>query len=138
MRRWGWLGTFGAAVLVMVATIPMDATAQQCPKGKLRIYTSWPMQGAMIPEGTGMKNGVDLAMSEAGGTVAGYCLEVINLDDASPQTGKWDGAVEAENANKAVADPLAGPTIPARPRSRSPSTTAPTWRRSRRPTPIRD
>src|SRR4029077_3657293 len=29
------------------------------------------------------------------------------LDDASPQTGKWDGAVEAENANKAVADPLA-------------------------------
>src|SRR5438876_11600444 len=107
MRRWGWLGTFGAAVLVMVATIPMDATAQQCPKGKLRIYTSWPMQGAMIPEGTGMKHGVDLAVSEAGGTVAGYCLEVSNLDDSSPQTGKWDGAVEAENANKAVADPLA-------------------------------
>ena len=107
MRRWGWLGTFGAAVLVMVATIPMDATAQQCPKGKLRIYTSWPMQGAMIPEGTGMKNGVDLAVSEAGGAVAGYCLEVVNLDDASPQTGKWDGAVEAENANKAIGDPLA-------------------------------
>jgi branched-chain amino acid transport system substrate-binding protein len=39
--------------------------------------------------------------------VAGYCLEIVNLDDASPQTGKWDGAVEAENANKAVADPLA-------------------------------
>jgi branched-chain amino acid transport system substrate-binding protein len=81
--------------------------AQQCPKGKLRIYTSWPMQGAMIPEGTGMKNGVDLAVSEAGGAVAGFCLEVVNLDDASPQTGKWDGAVEAENANKAVGDPLA-------------------------------
>jgi branched-chain amino acid transport system substrate-binding protein len=31
----------------------------------------------------------------------------VNLDDASPQTGKWDGAVEAENANKAVADPMA-------------------------------
>src|SRR5207247_5887955 len=31
----------------------------------------------------------------------------IGLDDASPQTGKWDGAVEAENANKAVGDPLA-------------------------------
>src|SRR5215470_14149020 len=81
--------------------------AQQCPKGKLRLYTSWPMQGAMLPEGTGMKNGVDLAVSEAGGVVAGYCLEIVNLDDASPQTGKWDGAVEAENANKAVADPLA-------------------------------
>jgi branched-chain amino acid transport system substrate-binding protein len=65
------------------------------------------MQGAMIPESTGMRNGVNLAVAEAGGVVAGYCLEVVNLDDASPQTGKWDGAVEAENANKAVADPLA-------------------------------
>ena len=107
MRRWGWLGIFAAAGLVMVATVAPDAPAQQCPKGKLRIYTSWPMQGAMIPEGTGMKNGVDMAVAEAGGVAAGYCLEIVNLDDASPQTGKWDGAVEAENANKAVADPLA-------------------------------
>jgi len=107
MRRWGWLGAFGAMALIMVATIPMDGAAQSCPKGKLRIYTSWPMQGAMIPEGTGMKNGLDMAIAETGGVVAGYCLEIVNLDDASPQTGKWDGAVEAENANKAVADPLA-------------------------------
>ena len=75
------------------------------PEGQAPIYTSWPMQGAMLPEGTGMKNGVDLAVAEAGGVVAGYCLEVVNLDDASPQTGKWDGAVEAENANKAVGRP---------------------------------
>jgi branched-chain amino acid transport system substrate-binding protein len=96
-----------AIALLGVAATVADAPAQQCPKGKLRLYTSWPMQGAMIPEGTGMKNGVDLAVAEAGGAVAGYCLEVVNLDDASPQTGKWDGAVEAENANRAVADPLA-------------------------------
>src|SRR6516165_5204258 len=94
--------------LVAVGSLLVNpAAAQQCPKGTLRIYTSWPMQGAMIPEGTGMKNGVDMAVAEAGGVVAGYCLEVINLDDASPQSGKWDGAVEAENANKAVADPKA-------------------------------
>jgi branched-chain amino acid transport system substrate-binding protein len=54
-----------------------------------------------------MKNGVDMAVAEAGGVVAGHCLEVVNLDDASPQTGKWDGAVEAENANRAVGDALA-------------------------------
>jgi branched-chain amino acid transport system substrate-binding protein len=105
MRGWKWLGVAGAVVLGVAATAPVEA--QQCPKGKLRLYTSWPMQGAMIPESTGMKNGVDMAVAEAGGVVAGYCLEVVNLDDASPQTGKWDGAVEAENANKAVADPLA-------------------------------
>jgi branched-chain amino acid transport system substrate-binding protein len=105
MRGGKWLAVLGVGALAVSLAGP--AAAQQCPKGKLRIYTSWPMQGAMIPEGTGMKNGVDMAVAEAGGVVAGYCLEVINLDDASPQTGKWDGAVEAENANKAVADPLA-------------------------------
>lgn len=60
MRGWMRLGIVFGAVLALVATNLIDATAQQCPKGKLRIYTSWPMQGAMIPEGTGMKNGVDI------------------------------------------------------------------------------
>jgi branched-chain amino acid transport system substrate-binding protein len=96
-----------AVVLFGLIAAAGDAGAQACPKGKLRFYTSWPMQGAMLPEGTGMKNGVDMAVGEVNSTVAGFCIEVVNLDDASPQTGKWDGAVEAENANKAVADPLA-------------------------------
>src|SRR5262245_43524012 len=95
---------WAAAVLVTQVSV---AEAQQCPKGKLRIYTSWPIQGAMLAEGTGMKNGVDMAVAEVGGVVAVYCLEVVSLDDASPQTGKWDGAIEAVNANKAVSDPLA-------------------------------
>src|SRR5882762_5289066 len=95
------------AIVLFALAAGGNAAAQQCPKGKLRLYTSWPMQGAMLPEGTGMKNGVDLAVAEAHSAVAGYCLEVVNLDDASPQTGKWDGAVEAENANKAIGDPLA-------------------------------
>ena len=97
-----------AVVLFGLGVAGGDVAAQgNCPKGKLRFYTSWPMQGAMLPEGTGMKNGVDMAVAEAGGVAAGFCIEVVNLDDASPQTGKWDGAVEAENANKAVGDPMA-------------------------------
>jgi branched-chain amino acid transport system substrate-binding protein len=98
------------AFTLMVVALPLaglsvEASAADCPKGKIKLYTSWPMQGAMLPEGTGMKNGVDMAVSQNKGEAGGYCLEVVNLDDASPQTGKWDGAVEAENANKAVADP---------------------------------
>ncbi|HUK08606.1 MAG TPA: branched-chain amino acid ABC transporter substrate-binding protein [Stellaceae bacterium] len=97
------------AFALVVAAMPLvgltaGANAADCSKGKIRIYTSWPMQGAMIPEGTGMKNGVDLAVEQNKGEAAGFCLEVVNLDDSSPQTGKWDGAVEAENANKAVSD----------------------------------
>jgi branched-chain amino acid transport system substrate-binding protein len=98
------------ALAVMVLALPLAglsvrANAADCPKGKIKIYTSWPLQGAMLPEGTGMKNGVNLAVDQNKSMAAGFCLEVVNLDDASPQTGKWDGAVEAENANKAVSDP---------------------------------
>src|SRR5262250_1206308 len=92
------------AMALPLAGLAFGANAADCPKGKIKIYTSWPMQGAMVPEGTGMKNGVNLAIDQNKGEAGGYCLEVVNLDDASPQTGKWDGAVEAENANKAVAD----------------------------------
>jgi len=103
MKRWNALAFMVAAL--PLAGLSVAANAADCPKGKIKIYTSWPLQGAMVPEGTGMENGVKLAIGQSQGVAAGYCLEVVNLDDASPQTGKWDGAVEAENANKAVADP---------------------------------
>src|SRR3989449_2560229 len=78
------------AVVVALLGVPVflaRADAQQCPKGKLRLFTSGPMQGAMIPEGTGMKNSVDLAASQGRGVVAGHCLEGVNPVDATPQTG---------------------------------------------------
>jgi branched-chain amino acid transport system substrate-binding protein len=100
------LHTFALMAMALpMAGLSMEASAADCPKGKIKIYTSWPMQGAMLPEGTGMKNGVNLAVDQNKSEAGGFCIEVVNLDDASPQTGKWDGAVEAENANKAVADP---------------------------------
>jgi branched-chain amino acid transport system substrate-binding protein len=76
-------------------------------KKVIKLYTSWPMQGAMLPEGTAMKQAVDLAVEHftQGGVVAGYKIEVLNLDDASPVTGTWDGTIEAENAQKCVNDP---------------------------------
>src|SRR5690349_4679592 len=102
MKLWNALASMVVALPLAGVSIAVDAA--ECPNGKIKIYTSWPMQGAMLPEGTGMKNGVELALDQNHSEAAGYCLEMVNLDDASPQTGKWDGAVEAENANKAVAD----------------------------------
>ncbi|MGH7407890.1 MAG: branched-chain amino acid ABC transporter substrate-binding protein, partial [Candidatus Methylomirabilales bacterium] len=105
MRRWRWLGMVSAVVAVVIAASTADA--QQCPKGTLRIYTSWPFLGIPSPEIMGMRNGVDMAVAEAGGAVAGYCLEVVPLSSASPETGRWDRVIEANNAYAAVADPLA-------------------------------
>jgi branched-chain amino acid transport system substrate-binding protein len=103
-----WHAVRAAAGLAIALVLAASAAeAQLCPKGTLRLYTSWPLQGEMAGEGNGMKNGVALAVAEAGGVVADYCLEVVNLDDASARTGKWDETAEADNARKAVADPQA-------------------------------
>src|SRR5262245_19691374 len=98
-----WAKTWGiSVVLVAIACVSM-AGAQA--KGTIKIVTSWPMQGAMIPEGTAMKQAVDLAVKHAGGEVASFKIEVLNQDDASPTTGSWDGTVEADIAQNTVADP---------------------------------
>lgn len=73
----------------------------------IKIYASWPMQGSMIPEGTAMLNAAKMALDEVSSTVAGYKLELVFLDDASPTTGSWDGTVEAGNALKAIGDEAA-------------------------------
>lgn len=43
-----------AFVLVVIAlplaSFSVEASAADCSKGKIRIYTSWPLQGAMLPE----------------------------------------------------------------------------------------
>jgi len=70
----------------------------------IKIYQSWPMQGAMIPEGKAMLNAAQMALDEVKGQVAGYKIELVFLDDASPTTGSWDGTIEAANAQKAITD----------------------------------
>jgi branched-chain amino acid transport system substrate-binding protein len=70
----------------------------------IKIYESWPMQGSMIPEGKAMLNAAQMAVDEVNGKVAGYKIELVFLDDASPTTGSWDGTIEANNAQKAIAD----------------------------------
>ncbi len=89
------------------AATPTAAPAQpKAPAASkvIKIYASWPMQGAMIPEGTAMLNAAKLAMEEAKNEVAGYKLELVFLDDASPTTGSWDGTIEAGNAQKCIGD----------------------------------
>jgi len=88
-----------------------EAPAEAAATGEtIKVYTSWPLQGSMLPEGESMKRAVDLALKHYledhdGAGPAGYTIEVVNLDDASPTTGSWDGTIEAENAQRCVEDP---------------------------------
>jgi len=89
---------------------PTTAPAPPPAEGEtIKIMTSWPLQGPMLPEGESMKRAVDLALKHYladhdGLGPAGFDIELINLDDASPTTGSWDGTIEAENAQKCVND----------------------------------
>ena len=83
---------------------PTKVAAPPAAAKVIKIYASWPMQGSMIPEGTAMLNAAKLALDEANSQAAGYKLELVFLDDASPTTGSWDGTVESGNAQKCIAD----------------------------------
>jgi branched-chain amino acid transport system substrate-binding protein len=102
--------TAGMAISVLALAVGLGistAEAQQCPKGRLRLYASLPLQGGTHSEAIGLKNGLEMAVAEAGGAVAGYCLEVVALDGDSPETTIWDPVIESKNAFTAIMDPLA-------------------------------
>ena len=66
MKGWRispWI-LWGAILFLALGVVPV--LAGEPPKGVIKLYTSWPMQGVMIPEGTAMKRAVDLAIEHAG------------------------------------------------------------------------
>jgi branched-chain amino acid transport system substrate-binding protein len=93
------------SVLVVLMLIAAQCGAGGGGGGTIKIYASWPMQGAMVPEGTAMLNAAKLALEQAGNKAGNFQVELVFLDDASPTTGSWDGTIEAENAQKCVNDP---------------------------------
>jgi branched-chain amino acid transport system substrate-binding protein len=100
------LVALGGLFIAVLAAGPPATQALAADK-VIKVYESWPMQGSMIPEGTAMLNAVKMALDEVNGQVGGYNIELVFLDDASPTTGSWDGTIEANNAQKAIADNLA-------------------------------
>ena len=71
----------------------------------IRIVSSLPRTGSANAQTTTIVNGIRMAVEEVGGKVGNYTIDYQDWDDASPQRGNWDGAVEAQNAGKAARDP---------------------------------
>lgn len=72
----------------------------------LKIVSSLPMTGASLTQTQTIVNAMQLRVEQAGGKACGgkYTITYEAWDDASAALGKWDPAVETENANKAAAD----------------------------------
>ncbi|MCI0629153.1 MAG: branched-chain amino acid ABC transporter substrate-binding protein [Phycisphaerales bacterium] len=71
----------------------------------IKIVSSLPRTGSANAQTTTLVNGIKMAIDEVGGKVGEFTIVYEDWDDASPQRGNWDPAVETANANKAVSDP---------------------------------
>jgi branched-chain amino acid transport system substrate-binding protein len=93
------------ALLALAALLVAPVAAQET----IRIYTSWPLTGGTQAVGESMLAAARLALdhyiADNEGGPAGFTIEIVALDDASPTTGAWDGVIEAENAQRCVNDP---------------------------------
>ncbi len=70
----------------------------------IKIVSSLPRTGSANGQTSSMVNGIKMAIEEVGGKVGHYSIAYEDWDDASPERGQWDPALEAANAQKAVAD----------------------------------
>lgn len=77
----------------------------QAAEPVIKLVSSLPRTGSANAQTTTIVNGIRLALKEAGESVAGFKITYEDWDDASPERGQWDPAVENANADKAISDP---------------------------------
>jgi branched-chain amino acid transport system substrate-binding protein len=70
----------------------------------IKIVSSLPRTGSATAQAQTMVNGIRMAIEEAGGKIGDFTISYEDWDDASPERGQWDPAVEAANAQKAIQD----------------------------------
>jgi len=87
---------------ILLAAAPVLAAVD----GTITLVSSLPRSGSANAQTSTMVNGIRLAIAEAGGTLtlgaATYALTYEDWDDASPEKGNWDPAIETANADKAI------------------------------------
>jgi branched-chain amino acid transport system substrate-binding protein len=69
-----------------------------------KIVSDLPMQGANRAQTTTMVNAIKMALEERGNKAGNVKIEYEALDDATAQSGQWDAAKCAENAQQAAQD----------------------------------
>src|SRR4051794_16661055 len=72
--------------------------------GALTVYSSLPLQGASKNQAAAIRNGMKLALKQAGGKIGGYTIKYVSLDDSTAQAGAWTPEATSANARKAAQD----------------------------------
>jgi branched-chain amino acid transport system substrate-binding protein len=81
------------------------APLAQAQSSTIKIVSSLPRTGSSKGQTDTIVNAMKMAFDEAGMKAGDFTITYEDMDDATPARGAWDAGKEAENANKAVADP---------------------------------
>src|SRR5213594_1295553 len=93
---------FLAACLFAIAALaPLRAGQAET----IKIVSSLPRTGSANAQSQTMVNGIKMALDEIHGKIGEFTIAYEDWDDASPERGQWDPAVEAANAHNAVKNP---------------------------------
>jgi branched-chain amino acid transport system substrate-binding protein len=84
-----------------------DDRAEPIDADTLVVYSSLPRSGESAALGDAVAAGQRLALSDAGGRVGPYRVELVELDSAESDERDWDPDRVAENAGRAADDPAA-------------------------------
>jgi branched-chain amino acid transport system substrate-binding protein len=116
-RRSAWLAIIGSLTLLTTGCPDPNApsgspgstgsTNTSASGNTVKIISSFPLTGSSVGQTKTIVNAIEQALAETNSTVCDGKLKIEyeSLDDATAASGKWDPTKEAENANKAVADP---------------------------------
>lgn len=74
-------------------------------KGKIKLFSSWPLTGTYEQLGGDAVEAVRLCLADFGNAAGGYALEYEALDDGvAANNGGWEAGKETENVNRVVND----------------------------------
>lgn len=95
-----------ASLLLPSLSAATPALAARSGQGTtIKIVSSLPRTGSSKGQTDTIVNAIRMALEEVNYSVAGFTITYEDMDDATAAKGQWDAGKEAENANKAVADP---------------------------------
>ena len=107
-RRSGILAVLGVAAALLVVGCGGGAGGGGAEGGgeapTAKIVSDLPLQGANRAQTTTMVNAIKLALEERDNKAGDINIEYESLDNATAQSGQWDAAKCAENAQSAAQD----------------------------------
>ena len=90
---------------ILLSSAILLAATSAASAESIKVVSSLPRTGSANAQTNSIVNGIKLALIEANHKAGGFDISYEDWDDASPERGQWDPALEAANADRAINNP---------------------------------